>query len=436
MSDTPNIGQVGAWRVDGDGRTLWSNAAFRGWTNDAPCGSVDAFDEHLTPEAAARFRAARAQSLTTERTLRLDVFGHSLDVTIDSTDEAAGTLIILQPVHTPTPADTSELLFGAPVEDLPPALVNRMSQILNQVVAFVGICNLDGVLLEANQPALDAANLQRADVIGKPFWDCYWWAFDAKVQDRLRDAVRRAGQGEIVRYDTPIRVGDQARLMIDFQIAPLRDSSGEIIELIPSAFDINERILMQDARELLLHELSHRVKNTLATVQSIAGHTARSASDTDAFLTTFRGRLRAVSECHDLLVETDHAAADMGELVQRQVAPYAGADTRLRLSGPTFSIPGELAHDISMVLHELATNAAKHGALSADGGHVSVVWRHDDQRLVLHWSEHGGPAVSEPTRRGFGSTLIARSLEHSHDATVTLNYKREGLKATFDIPLA
>ena len=430
----PERGQIGLWRVDETGRTLWSNAIFKDWHGGTAPESVATMLRDLERETASEL-ADLLSAPGGVRKLRVSgLIKGGADVTVDASDRAAGTLVVIQPIDAgPIRAD-EDALFGAPVEDLPTSVVNRMSQILNKVVAFVGICNLDGVLLEANEPALAAAGLSRADVIGKPFWDCYWWAFDPEVQERLRDAVARAAQGETVRYDTPIRVGEGARITIDFQIAPLRDHTGRIIELIPSGVDITERAASEASRELLLHELSHRVKNTLAMVQSIAGHSARGAGSTDDFMMTFRGRLRAVSACHDLLVETEHRSAAMDDLIARQVRPYSGEGERVSLSGPDIDVPGELAHALSMVLHELATNASKYGALSTGQGRVEVAWDHSDEHLHLTWTERGGPAVRAPERRGFGSRLISQSLEHTFDARVDVTFEPEGLQARFAIP--
>ena len=348
---------------------------------------------------------------------------------------SGGALLVWPPQPCAQDLTLPDGMFGASLEALPEGVVRRMAQILNRVVAFVGVLNLDGILLEANEPALLAANLSREDVIGKPFWDCYWWSHREDIQDRLRDAVRRAAQGETVRYDSEIRVGDTARLTIDFQLAPLFDADGKVIELIPSGVDITERAAAEATRELLLNELSHRVKNTLASVQSIASHTLRNTSDTKSFETTFRGRLNAVAACHDLLVETDHSSARLDDIVRSQVGPYTGArPDALRMGGPDVVIKGNAAHPLSLVMHELATNASKYGALSVAEGWIEVEWDFTDRGLRLVWSERGGPEVAPPASRGFGSVLIERSLSHVLEADSHIRFEPGGVVAEIVLP--
>ncbi len=120
-------------------------------------------------------------------------------------------------------------------------LSEAIRTVIDGVVGFVGVLTTTGVLIEANEPAISAANLTRKDVIGKPFWDCYWWSFDATVQDQLRDAVRRATAGQSIRYDVEIRIANDCRMIIDFQLLPHFDATGNVDFLIPSGVDITDR---------------------------------------------------------------------------------------------------------------------------------------------------------------------------------------------------
>lgn len=233
-----------------------------------------------------------------------------------------------------------------------------------------------------------------------------------------------------MRYDAEIRVVGNQRLWIDFQIAPVFNAAGEVTELIPSGVDISERKLAEEHRELLIRELSHRVKNTLATIQSIAGQSARAADTMDDFRASFSARLRAIAASHDLLVEFDHDVVPVEALVRGQVLQYAASEEQLSVEGKQIDLPGDVAHALGLVLHELATNAAKYGALSSESGIVRVSWTVEvdraTPRLFLEWRERGGPKVEPPTRRGFGSRLIERSLATSGDNAV-MQYDPQGL---------
>jgi PAS domain S-box-containing protein len=306
----------------------------------------------------------------------------------------------------------------------------RYRNTIDGVLAFIGVLSTDGTLLEANLPAVDAADIDRSEVIGKPFWDCYWWNFDPGSMRRLQEAVAAAAKGERVRYDAQVRVAGDRRIWIDFQISPVRDARGKVIELIPSGVDITDRKRAEEHRELLLQELSHRVKNTLATIQSIAAQTLRESPAPEDFRANFNARLRAIAASHDLLVKSDQQRAGLMELVHSQVMPYAGDPSRLQFDGSDVTLSGDTAHSLGLILHELATNASKHGSLSSKDGRVRIGWKRVDGMVELSWTESGGPSVVPPNRLGFGTRLIARSLDEDDGEGVDFDYAAEGFSAT------
>lgn len=317
---------------------------------------------------------------------------------------------------------------------------SRLRSILNNVVAFVGLLSTEGVLLEVNDPALISAGVERTDVLGKYFWDTYWWSHDADAREALREGIARAAKGELVRYDVVIRTAGDNRTAIDFQLAPSFDENGNVVEIIPSGVDISDRKRAEQHREMLVRELSHRVKNSLATVQTIASHTLREATDLDSFREAFVGRLMAISKCHDLLVDTTRRTADLSQLVRDQVLPYAraGASSQVRMSGPLIMLGAEASHTFGLVLHELATNAAKYGALSTEDGRLDISWKRGPDptaaEAILEWRESGGPGVTPPKRRGFGSVLIEQSVAYSLGGKAEIEYRPEGLWARFRFP--
>ncbi|RAN34784.1 hypothetical protein HY3_09805 [Hyphomonas pacifica] len=317
---------------------------------------------------------------------------------------------------------------------------DRQRSILDNVVAFVSLLTPDGNILEANTPSLVAAGLQRHEVIGKPFWDCAWWDYDPQVQARMRDAVSRAALGEQVRFDVELNGTDDRRMPIDFQLAPCFDETGCVKQIISSGVDITERKLAEAHREMLVRELSHRVKNSLAMVQAIASQTMRVESSIEAFRESFSGRLRAIAACHDLLIATTRASANISQLVKEQVSPYTSPQAeRVSMSGPPLILGPEAAYAFGLILHELATNAVKYGAWSNESGSVIVSWsggRREDGRkgVIVEWREVGGPEVSPPNRKGFGSVLIEQSLSHSLGGQAHIDYAPEGLTARFQFP--
>ncbi len=315
----------------------------------------------------------------------------------------------------------------------------HLRSILNNVVAFVGLLDPDGILLEANDVAFNVAGTTRDAVIGKPLWDTIWWNYDPVVQARMKAAIAEAASGKLTRFDVKAQGGPDGWMELDFQLAPMFDSNGHVVQIVPSGVDISARTKAEHHREMLLSELSHRIKNTLATVQSIASHTLREATSMETFSEAFVGRLGAISKCHDMLVASTRDNADLSQLVREQIMPYAGTESgRVRLSGPPVVLSAESSHAIGLVLHELATNAVKYGALANATGNLSVTWARDlatgTGDIVLRWQERGGPLVSPPARRGFGSTLIEQSLKHTLAAEAWIDYQPEGLVATFRIP--
>jgi two-component sensor histidine kinase len=184
-------------------------------------------------------------------------------------------------------------------------------------------------------------------------------------------------------------------------------------------------------RDLLVRELHHRVKNLLATAQSLATLSARSARDPAGFAHQFGERLRALARTHTLLLEEPGGVVGLAALLNEVVAPYRMGLGRIAIGGPAVKLPAEAAVPLGMVLHELATNAAKYGALSVPEGRLDIAWRLEEgahPRLVLDWTERGGPLVAHPPEReGFGSQLLRRALAGLPDGAVTVDWRKEGL---------
>jgi PAS domain S-box-containing protein len=211
-------------------------------------------------------------------------------------------------------------------------------------------------------------------------------------------------------------------------------------ELLKVMRDETRGKLAEDQRVMLLNELNHRIKNTLATVQSIVEHTLRGAGVDAIVRQNLTERLIALSEAHNLLVRDNWASSELEAIVQSVVQPHRTSPPRFQLDGPPVRLNPNQAVSMSLVLHELTTNALKYGALSAEGGQVRLTWNlayGDDggRSMTLLWEETGGPPVSSPTRRGFGTRLIARSFSRS-GGRAAIEYRPEGLRCIVDLPLS
>ena len=220
----------------------------------------------------------------------------------------------------------------------------------------------------------------------------------------------------------------------------VRDAAGTPVRLPGALVDVTERHENEQRLRLLMEELAHRSKNTLAVVQSIAVQTMRGDGAIAEARQALTARLQALAAAHDVLLQNSWTQAGLQSLVEsaaRLHAPGPDGETRLVMDGPDVTLAPQAALSFAMVLHELGTNAVKYGALSTPTGHVKVRWSVTDGE-VLHfaWSEHGGPAVQPPSRRGFGSRLIQRSLASDLQATVEHEFPPEGVVLTLEAPLA
>lgn len=196
-----------------------------------------------------------------------------------------------------------------------------------------------------------------------------------------------------------------------------------------------------EQRVLLLNELNHRINNTLATVQSIAEQTLRGREVSSETRGDLAGRLLTLSEAHRVLVDENWAGADLHTIVRKALAPHAGGDGRIVFDGPDVRLSPPQAVSMALALHELATNALKYGSLTSPEGTVRIDWNlaHDGaggRHLTFLWEEQGGPAVATPTRRGFGTRLLARTFAEENGGRAEVQYNPSGLRCLIHLPLS
>ena len=415
----------------------------------------------------------------------------------------------------------------------------KFEALFNQSGLFAGIMDLQGILREVNNLAVDWCGYSREQVLDRPFWETPWWRGSEAMKARIRFATEQAAAGRVFREELRYWLADGSERIVDFAIHPIRDPSGEVVFLYPTGIDITDRrqieaalrdseqrlrwlasmvessddaivsknldgvitswnsgaervfgypaeeaigqpimlVIPQDrqdeertiltrirrgeridhfetvrqrkdgsliivsltvspvkdvdgrivgaskiARDItaqkrsqeqiatLAREAEHRSKNLLASVQATV-HLSQSSS-AEGLKQAIEGRIQALASVNSLFVETRWIGAELSSIVAGELAPYSGKDeARVRIDGPQVLLEPGAAQAIAVTLHELATNAAKYGALSAAGGRIDLTWSHaTDGRLVLRWQETGGPAVQLPVRRGFGSRVIERMI--------------------------
>jgi two-component sensor histidine kinase len=219
-----------------------------------------------------------------------------------------------------------------------------------------------------------------------------------------------------------------------------RAADGTPILIFGVNYDISERKLGDERQRLLLRELNHRVKNTLATVQALATQTVRHAREPKEFLEAFGSRLQALGIAHNLLSDREWRGIGIRELVQIEVKPFdVAGESRMTITGDDLLLSPDQSVGLGLVLHELASNALQYGSLSTASGKVDLNWttsgRKGARQLVLTWRESGGPKVALPERQGFGSILIRRSLAKVIASEVTHEFRPEGVFAEISMPL-
>ena len=307
--------------------------------------------------------------------------------------------------------------------------------------AAIGIVELDaeGRFLRVNEAICAITGGTHEEMLG-------WKLFERTYpDDRDVDAelYRRQVAGDIGFYSIEKRLlrRDGRVVWIGVRSSTVRDATGHFLYGVRVIQDITERKEAEERQKLLIDELNHRVKNTLATVQSLATQTARGTDSPQAFRAAFEGRLIALSHAHDQLTRRHWRSADLRDLVESATAPYRNrAPDRIVITGEPLTVTPRVALTLALLLHELTTNAAKYGALSVPGGRLIVDWDLEPAAkgsalLRMEWRERGGPPVQPPTRQGFGSRFIVGSIKSELQGKARLDYQPDGLVCTMEIPI-
>lgn len=246
------------------------------------------------------------------------------------------------------------------------------------------------------------------------------------LRARIRGVFER-GEDFLVEYR--VAVPGRPVLWVECKGKLIADGPGERARFSGTAVDITHRKRAEEQRQLLMQELAHRVKNSFTLVQATAHHTLRGVDP--VLLGAFQSRLSALAGAHDVLLQTEWESSPVAALVGR-ILRLDGEDARIEVGGADVTVNAEAALSLSLLLHELMTNAVKHGALSAESGKVRIEWGVEDDLFRLSWIERGGPAVTPPASRGFGTRLLSMGIRGSRQAD--LRYANDGLEAVFGAP--
>jgi PAS domain S-box-containing protein len=290
--------------------------------------------------------------------------------------------------------------------------------------------NLDGIIMSWNRGAERIFGYTADEAIGQPIT----MVIPADRQSEEREILSRLRRGErIDHFETVRQRKDGNLVVVSLTVSPVKNSEGKIIGASKIARDITQQKRSQDQIAMLAREAEHRSKNLLATVQAIVKMS--NADKPEELKEAIEGRIQALANVVSLFAKNRWLGAELSTIASHELAPYSGKEgSRARLAGPAVILEPDVAQALAIILHELATNAAKYGALSLANGQIDLEWQHEDGRLTLGWKETGGPAPKEPSRAGFGRRVIAQSVARLKGET-HFDWREEGLICEITFPM-
>ncbi len=314
----------------------------------------------------------------------------------------------------------------------------RLSMFIRQSPLGVIVWNADFAVAEWNPAAERVFGYPASEAVGRHASFIIADRSRAQVDEVFRALLERRG-GERSTNENTTR--DGRTILCEWYNTPLVDADGKVVAVASIVQDVTERKQAERRQTMMMAELDHRVKNNLAAVHSLAQQSIRSATSVEEFRETFMGRLRALERMHNALARSHWEGIGLLQLVQQTLEAYRyDQGAQVSIEGEDVTIPARAASPLVMALQELAINAAKYGAFSTQSGRVAVRWTTDNadggaRVLCLVWTESGGPPVSAPTRRGFGSELIEGGIAFELKGTVRLEFPSEGVRCQMIIPL-
>ena len=310
----------------------------------------------------------------------------------------------------------------------------RYRQIFEGANDLIFTADLDQKLTDCNPAVAAAMGLAPEAAIGRSIREFVSEEGWAQTNRMLRQKLEHGGT---TRHDIEVRAPGGKRMYWEINSSLAYDTANEIVGLHAIARDVTERKRFEERQRLLVNELNHRVKNTLALVQGLALQSFKDGRDMAEAREAFQERLAALARAHDLLTRENWEGVTLDQLVEGATGHQNAAEERIRADGPDIKLNARAAVSLVMALHELCTNAAKYGALSVPGGHVDIEWDiEDDDRLRLEWRERDGPRVEATGRRGFGFRMIERALAADLGGEVVIDLDEAGLVCAIEAPLA
>jgi PAS domain S-box-containing protein len=291
--------------------------------------------------------------------------------------------------------------------------------------------NLDGIIMSWNGGAEHVFGYTADEAIGQPITIL----IPENRQSEEREILTRIRRGErIDHFETVRQRKDGSPVIVSLTVSPVKNAEGKIVGASKIARDITEQKRSQDRIAMLAREAEHRSKNLLATVQAIVK--LSHADKSDDLKQAIEGRIQALANVLSLFAQSRWIGAELSTIASHELAPYSGKEgSPARMAGPAVVLEPDAAQAVAIILHELATNAAKYGALSSANGQVDLEWQHGkDGRLSLRWKETGGPAAQEPTRTGFGGRVIEQSIAQLKGET-HFDWRKEGLICEITLPV-
>ncbi|OKO73480.1 hypothetical protein AC628_24235 [Bradyrhizobium sp. NAS96.2] len=310
-------------------------------------------------------------------------------------------------------------------------LANLLASIVETSDDVIISKNLDGIITSWNKAAERIFGYAATEAIGQPITLVI-------PEDRLSEELEiltRIRRGErIDHFETVRRRRDGSSIVVSLTVSPVKDAHGNIVGASKIARDITQQKRNQEHISILAREAEHRSKNILSNVQAIIN---LSQSDTvEGLKEVISGRIQAMANVHSLFVETRWIGAEVSAIAKQEFAPYLeeGGEKRIVMDGLQTMLEPAAAQAIAVVLHELATNATKYGALSIASGRIELAWSQtEDRRLTLRWTELGGPGITAPRRKGFGSRLIEGTISPL-GGKVLFEWRAEGLVCEIVLP--